>query len=309
MISSIYPFSSDIRSDAQAFTYIVPLNYVGTTLVCAASGWPVPEIEWLKDGLPVPINNGVVSQSVAMSTTISARLSWTRYFLSSDAGRYECVVRKPNTVVPITSQTVYLKAENLTLTQPSMPCSVEDQLIYFQIRVLGTGCVGWDSEQSALIATEFHDELLDVLRTQCNCQVTETELEVLGLPQCSTKVNGAAVFRGRIQTSSQGKPEQLFCSLSSWQQKSPLIRINSQFQAVDTTCPIESSGSLNGEECVSPTPTIGLTEKAAIGGAVAVIVIVLLIAVLLICCTFRYYHERNKRIGVPARMDSHNYSR
>lgn len=293
------------------FSYTVPLNYVGTTLVCAARGWPTPDVEWLKDGLPVPINDNVTSERVLVSATVSAKLKWGRYFNSSDAGSYECIVRKPNTVVAIASQTVHLKARNSTLTGPAVPCSVQDQPINFQIRVLGTGCVSWDSEQSTQIATEFRDELLSIIQTQCNCQIGENELQILGSPRCSSKMNSAAVFRGKIESSSQTKSELLFCALSSWQQTSPIIRINSQFRAIDTSCPLESSGSLDGEEC-APLATVGFTEKETIIGitvATFVVVVTLVVIMLLICCLLRYCHKRKGRFGVTDRVNDHTYSR
>lgn len=277
--------------------------------MCTASGYPAPEVEWHKDGLRVPINDDVVSENVTMSATTTAKLTWRRYFRSSDTASYQCIVRKPNTDVEVASQTIYLKAENSTIANPPEPCSVQDRSINFQIRVLGTGCANWDSEQTAQIATEFRDELLNIVQTECSCQIGMNELEILGSPQCSNKVNGAAVFRGRIDTSLQTKTEQLFCALSSWQQKSPLIRINGRFQAIDTSCPLESSGS---EECVVPSSVFSFTAQAAIIGVTVVVVIAIVaivVAILLICCLPRYWHKRKRGFDVTDRMNDHTYSR
>ena len=83
--------------------------------MCTATGWPAPEVEWQKDGQPLQASRGVISESCAMLATVSARLTWIRGFVSSDAGRYACVVSKPNTVVPVTSQTVQLQAGSVAV--------------------------------------------------------------------------------------------------------------------------------------------------------------------------------------------------
>ena len=302
-ISSIYPYNSQTRKDSQTFTYTVPLSYVGSTLVCVAKGWPAPEVEWQKGGLPLPMNDtSVVSETVPMSATVSARLTWIKYFGSSDEGSYECVVHKPNTVIPVASQAVQLRLRNSTQTESPMTCSVQQQSIFFQIRVLGTNCASWNEQQ---IADEFHNELLSIIGTECSCQIDENELQILGSPQCSTKVTGAAVFRGQIETDSSEKTEEIFCSLFSWQQRSPLIRINNQFRQVDSSCSLEASNSLNSEECVTPTSTaFGATETVAILAAVSsllLLVIAVLIIVYMICCC--YY--RRKQLGVNARVNDH----
>ena len=230
--------------------YTIPLNYIGSVLVCTARGWPAPEVEWLKDGQPLQGSRGVLSESSTMVATVSARLTWISEFAILDTGRYECVVRKPNTVVVVTSQTVQLKAGAETPSGTPPSCSVNEQSVFFQIRVFGTECAS--AILSPHIAAEFHDELVNVIKTECNCQVTESELEMLGSPQCSSKVNGATVFRGKIETLSQSRTEQLFCALFSWQQKSPLILIDDHLRAVDNTCSLKASSSYDSEECVAP---------------------------------------------------------
>lgn len=242
-----------------------------------------------------------MSESSTMVATVSARLRWTREFLSSDAGSYECIVRKQNTVVPVTSQTVQLKVGSTTPSVQPETCSVQGRSVFFQIRVFGTDCENWGGSLSSHIATEFRSELLSVVRTECSCQVDESELEVLGSPQCSTKVAGAAVFRGQIESDSQDKAEDIFCSLFSWQQKSPLVRINEQFQAVDRSCSLRASGSLNSEECVAPesqTSTFGQTEIATIAAVAGVTLLLLLfVIILLFCCIVCHYYRRNEQKG------------
>ena len=284
--------------------------------MCTVNGWPAPEVEWQKDGQRLSSSGSVVSESSTMVATVSARLRWTREFLSSDEGSYECVVRKPNTAVPVTSQVVQLKAGSTTPIGPTGPCNVQGQSVFFQIRVFGTDCVNWGGSLSTHIATEFRNELLSVVRTECSCEVDESELEVLGSPQCSTAMNGAAVFRGQIRTTSEARTEEIFCSLLSWQQKSPLIRINDQFRAVDTSCSLRASGSLNSEECVAPTDPsadFGTMEIAYAAGAAAVFLILILVIILLICCVCCYYCKRSGSKGEfdvsAVEQTDHTYAR
>lgn len=280
-------------------------------LVCTANGWPAPEVEWLQNGLPIPSQSGVVSESSnAVSVTVSARLTWNRYFQNLDAGSYECVVRKPNTSVPVTSQTVQLVAGNSTSAQPPLTCSVHEQSVYFEIRVLSTSCRLWDDEQGLVIADEFHSDLLSVVRTECDCQVEGSDLEVLGSPQCSSKVEGAAVFHSHIETSSRVQTELIFCALFSWLQKSPQIRIDQQFREVDVSCPLQASSSptLQSEECVVPSsPTVELTVVASVAGA-AVLILAVLIMSLAIYCVASCCHNRKKRCAT-VHVDDHTYSR
>ena len=238
-----------------------------------------------------------------MSVTVSAKLTWTRYFQSLDSGSYECVVRKQNTTLPLKFQTIQLTARNSTeiIKQP-MTCSSNKQLVFFQIRVLGTSC------QTAQTINGFHSELLSIVTSECGCQVSENELQVLGSPQCSSKVEEAVVFRGQIKTDSLSRTEQIFCSLFSWQQRSPLIRIDNQFRAVDSSCSLEASGSLTSEECVAPSPSgFGTTEIASIV-AVAVFLIILLVIVLLIVSLACCYYKRRKR-NTRVHVDNETYSR
>ena len=279
--------------------------------MCSATGWPAPVVEWHKNDVPVPSNNGIVSKSTTTSSTVSARLMWTRGFAESDTGSYQCVVYKQNTDIPVASQTVQLKAQLPTTIPPtSQPCSVQQTSINFQIRAFVTDCESWGEAQRAEIGSEFHNELLSVVRTECNCTFEDGSLQMSGPAQCSTKVNGAAVFRGRIETGSQQETELIFCSLLSWQQKSPLIRINDQLRAVDNNCSLEASSSLNSEECappIDPTPILGLTEMVAIAGGGAGFVLLLVICLLICCLCYCCYYKRRK--GKFNAKDDHIYTR
>ena len=278
--------------------------------MCTARGWPAPVVEWHKNNVPLPSNDGVVSESTTMSATVSATLMWMRGLQESDAGSYQCVVYRPNTDIPVTSETVQLNARlQNTTAQPTpdpLQCSVQETSIHFQIRVFVTNCESWGEQQSAEIADDFRDELLSIVRTECSCIVEESSLQVSGSIQCSSKVDRAAVFRGQIQTNSQQETKQIFCSLFSWQQKSPLIRINDRLWAVDSNCSLEASGSSDGEECVAPTdptPLLGFTEIVAIAAGGGGFILLLMIICCIGCCCC--YHRRRK---VDSK-DDHIYTR
>ena len=309
-ITGISPSTTSIQQDSQQmFTYTVPLDYVGRALTCTATGWPAPVVEWHKDNVPVPSNNGIMSESITASATVSARLTWTRGFAESDASSYQCVVYKQNTDIPIVSQNVQLTARLSTTVPPtSQSCGVQQAAIQFQIRAFATNCEGWGEAQKEEIASEFRTELLSIVRTECNCAFEDSSLQKSAPAQCSSKVEGAAVFYGRIETGTQGETELIYCSLLSWQQKSPLIRIDGQLRAVDRNCSLEASSSSNSEECVAPTesaPILRLIEIAAIAGGGAILVLLSAIC-LVICCLVCCYRRRRGKFNTK---DDHIYTR
>ena len=268
-------------------------------------------VEWHKNNAPVPSNNGIVSESIVTSAMVSARLTWTREFAETDADSYQCVVYKQNTDIPVASQTVQLNARLPTTISPtSQSCSVQQTSIHFQIRAFAPNCESWGEAERAEIASEFRNELLNVIRAECSCAFEESSLQELESAQCSSKVNRAVVFRGQIETPSQRETELIFCSLHSWQQKSPLIRIDGQLRAIDTNCSLEASGSPNSEECAPPTDStsiLGLIEIVAIAGGAAVFLLFLVI-ILLICC-LAYCRYRRRKKGKFDTKDDHTYTR
>ena len=281
--------------------YTVPLSYVGTTLVCVANGWPAPEVEWLKDGQPLSTGGRVTSQSAQLVTTVSATLTWTREFQNSDTGSYECVVRQTNTTAPLESQRVRLKAVQSSSTTSSSPTSScndrQSTLIYFQIRVFMTDCDTWEEESRSHIASEFRRYLSSVVGFECDCEFEENYLKVNTSPQCSSKVSGAVVFRGQIETVSLVRTKLLFCALLKWQLSSPLVRIDGSLRAVDGSCALEA-GSVDGEECVGVTeheqsggsrlPTIGAIVSGIIGASLLIFIAE---AIAIGCCVYKHCRQ------------------
>lgn len=292
-ISSIYPFNSIIEQDSQqTLTFTVPVDYVGRALVCTAKGWPIPVVEWHKNNVPVPSNDGIVSESTNTASAVSATLKWTRGFQESDAGSYQCVVYKQNTDIPVVSQTVQLNARlSTTIPTTSQTCSVQQTSINFQIRVFATNCERWGEAQRAEITSEFREELLSVIRTECTCILEDGNLLMPEPARCSSKVNGAAVFRGRIKTNSHQEIERIFCSLLSWQQKSPLIRISDQLKVVDNNCSLEANSLITiTDECIAPrlqdSQTIGAIEIAVIAGVIVCTIVAITVSLVLLVVYF-----------------------
>ena len=295
---SIYPFSTEIRQET-IHVYTVPPNYVGSTLLCNVNGWPAPQVEWHKDGLPLSDDNGTVSEFIATSTSrVSARLTWTREFSSFDTGSYECVVHKLNTTLPVASQSVELRAGTVTSITVLSTCSVGELSMYFQIRVFGTDCQNWKESQKQLISAEIREQLLSVTRTECHCEVGDSELQMRGVPQCSAEVDEATVFRGLIETGSLKQTKQIFCALSSWLQRFPLLQVDGKFQAVDTSCSMEAVPTAN-RECappggvITPKHDIDLKMTLMIAGTLTLVIVLVLLLVIVLCC-IGCYCQRGK---------------
>ena len=311
---TIAPFSAHAIKEEIDSVYNVPLNYVGTVMVCTAEGWPTSDVEWFRDGLPLSNDSGILSELVETTTNstdsvVLARLTWTREFKTLDAGSYECVVHQRITGLRGTSQSVQLKADTTTDTTATdrqwSLCGVSERSVYFQIRIVGLDCQDWMKSLKELITAQVHKELLGIVRSECSCAIDDTELLVVGLMQCygSARTNNAsASFSGLIQTNSPLKTRLIFCALSWWQQRSPQLRINGRLQAVDSSCPMEASSTLRASErCVSSTPTTSsdntmkliVTIAGGLGGFIAVVILLITISCFVGC----YCRSHAKKSG------------
>ena len=294
--------------------YRVPLDYVGDTLVCSVHGRsPEVNLEWRKDGLPLSDLDefGIISEPSNDDDTVTAQvvLVWSREFTRMDAGTYECVVYGESSNSIIASQRVHILLAESETHWPDdeliTPCSVDDRSVYFQIRVLGTGCRHWSHVKKEHVAAEFHQTLLVKAHRECQCDVDVEELHVLGVPQCSILVNEAAVFHGLIQTNSIVKTKQIFCALYSWQMKAPSLLIDDKYQTVDTSCYMEARLSVSGEEC---SQLVKATEPehnklkinmylVILGGTGGFVLIITLL--LMITCVGYCFHVRAKEKPKP----------
>ena len=239
----------------------------------------------------------MVAESSTTSAAVSARLRWTRGFVNSDAGSYQCVVREPNTSVELEYRNVRLKAARPIHSPPSpLSCDTcESPLIYFQIRVFPTDCERWEEQQGLEISSRLSEYLLSVVRTKCNCQVDKSELEVIGSPQCSSKVIGAAVFSGRIKAGLRTHSQRIYCVLFEWQRSGALVRINDHLRAVDDSCHLKvSSSNVNNEECIAVTeidngvhlPTVGAITSGIVGG-----ILLIILLEIVFCCMYKMYDK------------------
>ena len=294
-IITIYANSSIIKRDTQTLTYTVPLGFIESALVCVAQGWPAPKVEWRREGQLLPSDSGIVSESITTFATVTAILRWTTKLLSSDGGNYECLVRKPDTLSPTPLQSISLRVAISNSSVGGMFCDFEGSLsVLFQLRVLGTNCKRWEEEGTNSIITEkFKEDLLTIIQTQCNCEVGERDLAIVGSLECSPKVARAAVFRGQIQTALSTQTRLTYCALFEWQRGSPLIRVNSELVAVDSSCPFKAS-SASSEECVVPEvqqSRSGLPIVGAIASGVIGAVLLILLLETLICCVYMYYYK------------------
>ena len=285
--------------------YTVPLNYIGTILVCTARGWPIPDTEWQKNGFSLPTReSGIISEYNTVATSNSAvlaRLTWTREFRNSDEGEYECIVHQRNTSLKAVSQKIELKAVTVTVhTVGDLPwtmcrSSINERTMYFQIRIVGVECQTWMKSQKERITTQVHHELLSVVEHECSCAVDDRELQLLGVPQCSVQMDNAAVFHGVIQTNSLEKTRLIFCALSFWLEGSAQLQIDGRFQAIDSSCSMEASEILS-EECV-PIETVtssgnNVKEILTIAGGVGGFMMTVILLITIVCCTGCYY-QRN----------------
>lgn len=286
--------------------YTVPLNYVGTILVCTAKGWPTPDVEWQKDGFSLSRESGIISEYNIVATDMSmlTRLMWTREFRNSDEGEYECILHQRNTSLKAASQMIELKAVTVHTVGdlPWTMCrsSVDEHVMYFQIRILGVECQTWMKSQKERIATQVQHELLSGVEYECNCAVDDRELQLIGMPQCSVQIDDAAVFHGVIQTNSLEKTRLIFCALSFWLESSAQLQIDGRFQAIDSNCPMEASETLN-EECV-PVETLtpsgnSVKEILAISGGIGGFIMIVILLITIVCCTGCYYQSRPRNMN------------
>ena len=291
--------------------YTVPPNHVGSILVCAANGWPIPDVEWQKDGFALPTDSGVISESTvatsnsdaSASVTVLARLTWTREFRSLDAGNYKCIMRQRNTSLRAASQSVELKVETVTMytvtDYPWYSCGVSGRLVHFQIRIVGIDCQNWMMSQKEHISAQVHRELLSAVKSECTCVVGDNELQLIGVPQCSVQMDNAAVFYGRIETNSLAKTKLIFCALSWWQQTSPQLPIDGRFQAVDSSCSMEASPTQN-EECapLGPmAPKMNIKEILAIAGGTGSFITVVILLITITCCIGCYCQSHTRKVN------------
>ena len=311
---TIHTFSADPIHQKADNVYSVPLNYIGTVLVCAAEGWPSPDsvVKWRKNGFTLHRERDIISEYIIdvrgtsnSDVSVLAELTWTREFGDSDEGVYKCIVHQRNTSFWGISQSIELKAVTATThTETDHPwtmctSSISKRVVYFQIRMVGVDCLTWMELQTLKehIATEVHQELLLAIEYECDCAVDERELQLVGAPQCSVQMDDAAIFHGIIQTNSLDKTRLIFCALSFWLEGSAQLQIDGEFLVIDSSCPLEASETLS-EECIPPaTPSSNknVKEVLVIAGGIGAFVMIVILLISVVCCIGCYYLLRTRK--------------
>ena len=294
----LHAFSADPIHQEADNVYSIPLNYIGTVLVCAAEGWPSPDLDvkWKKNGVTLHREREIISEWGTSNSDVSvqAELTWTREFRNSDEGVYKCIMHQRNTTLWGISQSIELKAVTATThTETDRPwtmctSSINKRVMYFQIRIVGVDCLTWMELQTLKehIATEVHQELLLAVEYECNCAVDESELQLVGAPQCSVQMDDATVFHGIIQTNSLDKTRLIFCALSFWLEGSAQLQIDDEFLVIDSSCPLEASETLN-EECIPPvipSSNNNVKEVLVIAGGIGGFVVIVILLISVVCC-------------------------
>lgn len=240
--------------------YRLPPRYSSVALTCLVLGWPTPTVQWLINGQVFQGNMRIATEIRRDETNnlrTIARLVWLLESSDSDEGSYTC---KASNSEMSTSKTVMLRIRRETVT-----CGVTTRTIYFQLRVLDTGC----SE------VDLHDLLLSLIRVRCpDCRASSEHVRV-NSGTCSGQVEGATLVRGTVMGNNIGQTENIVCVLENWQQFGPTIPINTSLHLVDVECPFRST-SPTGPECSSTVIELRVILVGALVGGVVVVALLLM---------------------------------
>lgn len=263
-----------------------PTGFTGLALTCLVFGSPTPHVEWQYEGKALP--DGVVSLRSVLTdmAQVSANLWFRTGFNSSFNGAYQCIVRENElSDVAVIGERQLIENNDISTTSPPPTCTVNSDLVNFQIRILETDCTSWGDSIRESISNALEDDIARIIQMECNCTFTSDFVQAHELPTCSTMVANSVVFRGTIATDSAIETERAFCALSNWQQSSPSININSQLFTVDSDCSLKID-SFSNPECSSSNPGIVLdhTTLIIVIAAPIGIVVLIVVVVLMICC-------------------------
>ena len=305
IINSIYP-STPVQASSIRGTFLVPTGHTGIALTCGAFGWPPPYVEWLFNGGPLP--DGIAYDLTGNVGIVTARLSWVRGFNSSDVGEYQCLVKVSNTTPAVAIENVQLIETGVTVPPSISTCTVSEPLVHFQVRVLDTDCEQWGDSLKESIAGAFQDEIVRIVETQCSdCQVTQSTVQTLGLPVCSSKVENGVVFRGTITTDTISQTMSVYCALSEWQQTGPLININSNLFKVDSGCALRVD-SFSSPECVLTAEPVDTLLIIAIAAPVGTASLIIILIIIILCCVGCYCTKKRTGEWRPKRRDPYSRS-
>ena len=299
-INTISP-TNPVQSDPSASTptFAIPASYIGKVLTCSAFAWPAPTVQWLRNDHPLP--SEVSSEQLSPGLGIvSAILTWTRPFVSSDMGTYKCLVRWDNTTIQSKVQVI----QGSITTEPPPSCSVDTTSIFFQVRVLAAGCDQWDAALKEHIGNQFQQELFRIVETECNCTLQPNSIQINNPPQCSEDDSSGVIFRGTMRAQTVASTTAIFCRILGWQQGGSLINLNENLYRVDSQC-ILRVDSFTSQECaVTPTSQDPGTNTviliaAPVGGVLfaAIVVMVIVLCCIHYCCIKKRMKALSEDVG------------
>ena len=287
-ISAIDPVHSDPSISTRTFT--IPANYTGAALTCCAFAWPSPSVQWLKNDRPLP--SGILSEQMPQrSGNVSAMLNWTRPFVSSDMGKYQCLVTWDDTTIKSTVDIVIVQGSIV-----SSVCSVNTTTIFFQVRVLEARNELSDAILNEHIGNQFQRELFRIVETECNCTLQPDSIQINNPPQCNENATSGVVFRGTIRAKTVAATQEIFCTILDWRQRGSSVNLNENLYHVDSQFVLRVD-SFTSQECTVPPNSDHIRTIILIVvsvGGVLLAAIVLLGIVLCCCCCIK---RRNADVG------------
>lgn len=158
---------------------------------------------------------------------------------ASDAGRYFCVVVEEHDPDLRQSVAIVLSIANKHPRDSVTPsqCGVATATMYFQIRVLGI--LTQEGNLEGQVIREFFEAVIGGIVSQCqDCLVNASSSVNVYSPTSSKIIAGAAVFRGVINSTEEGRTTAIFCALNTWKQSGPLAHINGSLLLIDLDCAI-----------------------------------------------------------------------
>lgn len=273
-IISIYPTPPLILD---SFTLGLPLNYDETVLTCLAFGAPeLTSVDWLKINSQGGHSSRVTSHR---SGLYSADLAFPNGFRVDDVGSYVCTATSNDRTSRQSSQFTLGRSTRLVLPVVQTPCSVNTDMVFFQIHIINTSCSIWDESAKEQALFAIQQSVVGVLTAQCEaCNPGSLELNME--PVCSgqnTIVNGTI----------SGNTQDVFCALDSWYRSGSTVRLRNGLYLIDHRCTLKIDSLTDDVGCAKEV-AIGqqlapaIVGSAAsvggllvIGGGVAVIVIVI----------------------------------
>ena len=232
---------------------------------------------------------------------ISARLRWTRGFTSSDVGTYTCLMNWRNETISEMVEIVKSLTDINGTTDVPPTCVIDSVSVTFQLRVLSESCDQWEMSLYEHIQQEFQKDLLRIIEIECRCDVLPEHIVIESLT-CSSEMEGAVVFIGKIQTDNVSLTEGVYCALETWQQSGSLVNVNERLHAVDPDCNLQVMSGMS-TECSATASTsspdldlmIIILIVAPVGGVIILAILIVLFVICCLCCCSQRSGRKRQR--------------